>query len=110
MLSRRHERLLTATTSDLFNATDLRQAPGPGAIGIWAASDVSDSTISVRSGATVFCNATLVPNRGTNAPIRENDEAPIAMIPVRGGELLNVDVVEVTAANIRVLAFWTGVA
>ncbi len=108
MLSRRHERLLTATTADLFSGTDLRQAPGPGAVGIWAASDVSDSTISVRVGAQVYANATLVPNRGTNSPIVENDDGPIGLAPVRGGELINVDVVEVTAANIRVLAVWMG--
>jgi len=108
MLMRRHERRLTATTADLFNATDLRQAPGPGAVAIWAASDVNDSTVSVRVGAQVFANATLVPNRGTDSAINEGDDAPIAMAPVRGGELINVDVVEVTAANIRVLAIWTG--
>lgn len=108
MLSRRHERLLTATTADLFSATDLRQAPGPGAVAIWAASDVQDSSVSVRVGAQVYANATLVPNRGTNAPINESDDAPIAIAPVRGGELINVDVTEVTAANIRVLAIWMG--
>lgn len=108
MLSRRHERLLTATTADLFAATDLRQAPGPGAVGIWAASDVSDSTISVRVGAQVYANATLIPNRGTNAPIVENNDGPIAMAPVRGGELINVDVTEVAPMNARVLAVWFG--
>lgn len=108
MLSRRHERILTATTSDLFSATDLRQAPGPGAVGIWAASDVSDSTISVRVGAQVYANATLIPNRGTNAPIVENNDGAIAMAPVRGGELINIDVTEVTAMNARVLAVWFG--
>lgn len=108
MLSRRHERLLTATTADLFSATDLRQAPGPGAVGIWAASDVSDSTISVRVGAQVYANATLIPNRGTNSPIVENNEAPIAMAPVRGGELINVDIAETAPMNARILAVWFG--
>lgn len=108
MLSRRHEVLLAATTADLFAATDLRQAPGPGAVAIWAASDVNDATISVRVGAQVYANATLVPNRGTNAPINEGDDAPIAISPVRGGELINVDVTEVTAMSTRVLAIWMG--
>lgn len=108
MLTRRHEILLTATTSDAFSATDLRQAPGPGAVAVWAASDVADSTISVRVGAQVYANSTLVPNRGVASAIRENDEAPIAMAPVRGGELINIDVVEATAANIRVLVIWAG--
>ncbi len=108
MLSRRHERIVTATTPDLFAATDLRQAPGPGAVAIWAASDVADSSISVRVGAQVYANATLVPNRGTDSAINESDDAPIAVAPVRGGELINVDVTEVTAANIRILAIWMG--
>ncbi len=108
MLTRRVEQLLTATTSDTFNNTDLRQAPGPGAVGIFAASDVNDSTISIRIGGISYVNATLIPNRGTNAPIQEFQEAPLAIAPVRGGELINVDVVEVTAANMRVIAIWSG--
>lgn len=108
MLSRRHERVLTATTTDVFSATDLRQAPGPGAVGIWAACDQIDATISVRVGAQVYANATLVPQRTTSI-IAENEQLPIALAPVRGGELINVDVVEVTAATaIRVLAVWMG--
>lgn len=108
MLTRRHERVLTATENDVFSATDLRQAPGPGAVGIWAASDQIDSTISVRVGAQVYANATLVPLRASSV-IQENQEGPIALAPVRGGELINVDIVEVTAATaIRVLAVWTG--
>lgn len=108
MLSRRHERVLTATEADIFAATDLRQAPGPGSVGIWAASDQIDSSISVRVGAQVYANATLIPQR-TSSILEENQQAPIAMAPVRGGELINVDVTEVTAATaIRVLAIWIG--
>ena len=47
-----------------------------------------------------------VSNRGTNSPISENNEAPTAMAPVRGGELVQVDVVEVTAMNLRLVAIW----
>lgn len=108
MLTRRHERVLTATEADIFATTDLRQAPGPGAIAIWAASDQIDSTISVRVGSQVYANATLVPQR-TSSILEENQQAPIAMAPVRGGELINVDITEVTAATaIRVLAVWVG--
>lgn len=108
MITRRVDRFLAATTADMFNNTDLRQAPGPGAISIWAASDQNDGTINVRIGGISYAQANLIPNRGTNAPIVENDDAPIALAPVRGGELVNVDYTEVTAAAARFLAVWAG--
>ncbi len=109
MITRRVDRVLAASTNDLFNNTDLRQAPGPGAIAIWAASDQNDGTINVRIGGISYTQANTIPNRGTNAPILENEEAPIAMAPVRGGELVNVDYTEVTAATARFLAVWSGI-
>ena len=108
MITRRVDRFLAASTNDLFNNTDLRQAPGPGAIAIFAASDQNDGTINVRIGGVSFAQANIIPNRGTNAPILENEEAPIALAPVRGGELVNVDYTEVTAASARFLALWAG--
>jgi hypothetical protein len=108
LITRRVDRFLSASTTDLFNNTDLRQAPGPGAISIWAASDQNDGTINVRIGGVSYAQANLIPNRGTNAPIVENDDAPIALAPVRGGELINVDYTEVTAASARFLAVWAG--
>lgn len=109
MITRRVDRFLTASQTDLFNNTDLRQAPGPGAIAIWSASDVNDGTINVRIGGIAYATANIIPNRGTNAPILENEEAPIALAPVRGGELVNVDYVEVSPANARFLAVWSGI-
>lgn len=102
--SKRVEELFTATEGDVLRDTDLRQAPGPGAVGFWAASDVSDSTISIRVGGVSLINAQVVPNRGSNAPISENDVAPTAMSPTMGGELIQVDVTEVTAMNLRLVA------
>jgi len=102
------EEVFTATENDVLRDTDLRQAPGPGSIGFWAASDVSDSTISIRVGGASLINNQVAPNRGTNAPIQENQEAPTAMAPVRGGELLQVDVTEVTAMNLRLVAIFIG--
>lgn len=104
--TKRVEELFTATENDVLRDTDLRQAPGMGAVGFWAASDVSDSTISIRVGGASLVNAQIVPNRGTNAPIQEFQEAPLAMAPVQGGELLQVDVVEVTAMNLRLVAIF----
>jgi len=102
--TKRVEELFTASETDVLRDTDLRQAPGRGALGFWIASDQSDSTASIRVGGASLINAQVVPNRGTNAPIQENQEAPTAMTPVVGTELIQVDIVEVTAANIRLVA------
>ncbi len=106
--SKRVEEVLTASETDVMRDTDLRQAPGPGAIGFWAASDVVDSTISIRVGGISLINAQIVPDRGTDAPINENDQAPTAMTPVVGGELIQVDVVEATAMNMRLVSIFIG--
>lgn len=103
---KRVEELFVATENDVLRDTDLRQAPGPGAVGFWAASSVSDSTITIRVGGASLINAQVVPNRGADTPINENDQAPTAMAPVRGGELLQVDVVEVTAMSLRLVAIY----
>lgn len=102
--SKRVEEIFTASENDVMRDTDLRQAPGRGALGFWAASDVADSTISIRVGGSSLINNQVVPDRGTDAPINENDQAPTAMTPTIGGELIQVDVVEVTAMNMRLVA------
>ena len=106
--SKRVEELFTASESDVLRDTDLRQAPGPGAIGFWVASTVSDSTVSIRVGGISLINAQVVPNRGADAPINENDQAPTAMSPTVGGELIQVDLVEVTAMTARLVAIFIG--
>ncbi len=102
--TKRVEEIFTASETDVLRDTDLRQAPGPGAIAFWAASDVADSTVSIRVGGISLINAQVVPDRGTDAPINENDQAPTAMSPTLGGELIQVDVVEVSAMNMRLVA------
>ncbi len=102
--TKRVEEIFTASETDVLRDTDLRQAPGPGAIGFWIASDVADSTVSIRVGGSSLINNQVVPDRGTDAPINENDQAPTAMTPVVGGELIQVDVTEVTAMNLRLVA------
>lgn len=101
--TKRVEELFTATEADVLRDTDLRQAPGPGAIGFWGASDVADSQISIRVGGISLINAQVVPDRGADTPINENDQAPTAMSPTVGGELIQVDVVEVTAMSMRLV-------
>ncbi len=104
--SKRVEEIFTATETDVLRDTDLRQAPGPGAVGFWAASDVADSTVSIRVGGISLINAQVVPDRGTDAPINENDQAPTAMSPTVGGELIQVDITETTAMNFRLVAIF----
>lgn len=102
--SKRVEEIFTASENDVMRDTDLRQAPGPGAIAFWAASDVIDSLISIRVGGISLINSQVVPDRGTDSPINENDQAPTAMTPTRGGELIQVDIVEATAMNMRLVS------
>lgn len=105
----RHEEVFTATETDVLSDTDLRQVPGPGAVGVWAASDVNDSSITVRIGNKQGVSAIAVTNRGTGAPIDEGTQAPIMMKAVRGGENVRIDVSEVTAMNLRLVVVWAGV-
>lgn len=102
--TKRVEEIFTASENDVLRDTDLRQAPGRGAVGFWGASDVADSTISIRVGGISLINSQVVPDRGTDSPINENDQAPTAMTPTIGGELIQVDVTEVTAMNLRLVA------
>jgi len=104
--TKRVEEVFTASENDVLRDTDLRQAPGRGAIGFWAASDVVDSTISIRVGGISLINAQVVPDRGADAPIMENQEAATAMSPVGGGELIQVDITEVTAMNMRLVVIF----
>jgi len=106
--SKRVEEVFTATESDVLRDTDLRQAPGPGALGFWLASDVIDSVVTIRVGGVSLINAQVVPDRGTDSPINENDQAPTAMTPTVGGELIQVDVVETTAMNLRLVGIFIG--
>ena len=104
--TKRVEEVFTASENDVLRDTDLRQAPGRGAIGFWGASDVVDSTISIRVGGISLINAQVVPDRGTDSPIMENQEAATAMTPVAGGELIQVDIVENTAMNMRLVVIF----
>lgn len=106
MLTRKHEEVFSASENDVLRDTDLRQAPGVGSIGFWLASDQQDSTFSIRVGGVSLANGIVMPNKGTNAPIDEGTNAPAATVMVGGGELVQVDIVEVTAAVMRLVAVW----
>jgi len=102
----RVDQQLAATVADTLSATDLRQAPGPGAVAVWAISDQVDSTITVRIGATQMASAIAVP---TGTLIDTETQAPIAMTQVRGGELIRIDITEVTAMALHLTVIWSGI-
>lgn len=93
-----------ATATDVLANTDLDRAPGPGAVGIWAISDQVDSRATVRVGSRQPASDITLPT-GT---LIDTDQPPIAMQAVRGGEKITVDVVEVTAMALHLMAIWVG--
>ena len=94
-----------ATAVDTLANTDLDRAPGPGAIGIWAISDQVDSRMTVRIGSRQVASDITLPT-GT---LIDTDQPPVAMQQVNGGEKITVDVVEVTAMALHLMAIWIGV-
>ncbi len=96
---------LAATTTDALANTDLDRAPGPGAVAIWAISDQVDSRMTVRIGSRQVASDSTLPT-GT---LIDTDQPPVAMQQVTGGEKLTVDVVEVTAMALHMMAIWIGV-
>lgn len=101
------ERTVTATTVDVLGATQLRVVPGPGAIGIYLASTVADSTAVVSVGGKVMKQSSVISKVATNALIDVEGDSGLD-IQVRGGEVVSVDVTVVSAATIRVKAIWFG--
>jgi len=95
-----------ATAVDILAGTDLRQAPGPGAVGVWIISDQADSRATVRIGAKQLASDIAVPT-GT---LIDTDQVAMAMQAVRGGENIRIDVVEVTAMAMHVTVVWTGIS
>ena len=82
-----------ATATDIMANSDLDRAPGPGAVGVWALSDQTDSRMTVRIGGAQQASDITLPT-GT---LIDTDQPPIAMKQVQGGERIVIDVVEVTA-------------
>jgi len=108
LTTRRFETVATASTNNI-SVNELGVAPGPGAVSVWAASDVADSLLTVRIGGHLQVNRQIIADRGTNSPIQTEEEGADAQSTVRGGERITVDLVEVTAANIRVIVAWAGI-
>lgn len=95
---------LAATATDVLANTDLDRAPGPGAVGIWAISDQTDSRVTVRIGSRQMCSDITLPT-GT---LIDTDQVPLAMQAVAGGEKIIIDVVEVTAMALHITVVWIG--
>lgn len=93
-----------ATDTDILQNTDLDRAPGPGAVGVWAISDQTDSRITVRIGSRQVASDITLPT-GT---LIDTDQPPIALQQVRGGEKITVDVVEVTAMALHTTTIFVG--
>lgn len=100
----RVDQQLAATTLDTLQNTDLDRAPGPGAVGIWAISDQTDSRMTVRIGSRQPASDITLPT-GT---LIDTDQLPIAMVQVLGGEKITIDVVEVTAMALHLSVVWIG--
>jgi len=105
--SRRFETVLAASTNNV-SVNELGVAPGPGTVGVWAASDAVDGLLTVRIGGHLQSNRQTISDRGTDAPIDTENQAPDAFSQVRGGERITIDYVEATAASARVIVMWLG--
>lgn len=100
---------VAATTNDVLGATPLRSMPGPGALAVYGASDQQDSRATVVLGGRVLRTDSRIVKVSATRQIDVNADVPLGAIQVRGGEVLTVDVTEVTPAQgIRVLALWIG--
>ena len=93
-----------ATATDILSNSDLDRAPGPGAVGIWAISDQTDSRMTVRIGSRQVASDITLPT----GSLIDTEQVPMAMQGVRGGEKIVIDVVEVTAMALHTTVVWIG--
>jgi len=94
------ELVITATNADFLAGTQLDQPGVPGVYTVWAASTVGDSTMTITLGGRTLVNGAVIVLRA-NSEIRENEDNFWQMLS-RGVGRPVINVVEVTAASIRV--------
>ena len=94
------EQILTATNADVLAGTQLDQPGVPGVYTVWAASDVSDTTITISLGGRTIVNGAIVTQRA-NEEIRENEDVFFQMLSRTGGRPV-INVIETTAMACRV--------
>lgn len=94
------EQVLTATNADVLAGTQLDQPGVPGVYTVWLASTVGDSSVTITLGGRTIVNGAIITLRA-NSEIRENEDVFFQMLSKTGGRPV-INVVEVTAASIRV--------
>ena len=94
------EQVLAATTADVLAGTQLDQPGVPGVYTVWAASDVADSTITIRLGGRTIVLGAIVVERA-NSEIRENEDPFFQMLSPGAGRPV-ISVTETTAMALRV--------
>ena len=94
------ESVIVATNTDFLAGTQLDQPGVPGVYTVWAASTVGDSTMTIPLGGRSITNGSVIVLRA-NSEIRENEDTFWQMLS-RGVGRPVINVVEVTAASIRV--------
>jgi len=94
------EQVLTASNTDVLSGTQLDQPGVPGVYTIWLASTVGDTTVSITLGGRTLTSGAVVILRA-NSEIRENEDPFFQVLSRTGGRPV-INVVEVTAASIRV--------
>lgn len=94
------EQVLTASNTDVLAGTQLDQPGVPGVYTVWLASTVGDTTVSISLGGRTITDGAVVILRA-NSEIRENEDPFFQMLSRTGGRPV-INVVEVTAASIRV--------
>jgi len=94
------EDVLTATNADVLAGTQLDQPGVPGVYTVWLASTVGDTTVSITLGGRTIVQGAIVILRA-NSEIRQDEDNFFQMLSRTGGRPV-INVVEVTAASIRV--------
>lgn len=94
------EQVITASNADLLAGTQLDQPGVPGVYTIFVVSTVGDTTISITLGGRTIVNAAVVVLRA-NSEIREDEDHFYQVLSRTGGRPV-VNIVEVTAATIRI--------
>jgi len=96
------ESTLAADNSDFLAGTQLDQPGVPGVYGIWLASTVGDTLVSVSlGGRTLVSNAVVILR--ANSEIREDEDDRTDVLSRTGGRpVINVNIVTAAVVRVRV--------
>lgn len=97
------DRLFNATTQDALAGTQLDQPGVPGVYTIFIASDVADTTVTIRLGSRTITEDAAVVQR-TNAEIQQNEDNFYQMLSRTGGRpVINITEVSAMSCRLRVI-------